>query len=63
VPTAKQEAFWPKLLALLGGGYLVAAGYMDPGGAPGVPLAGVVRLVRWRQSVLEDGRHFGGRPR
>src|SRR4030088_682641 len=31
VRTAKQGAFWRKLLAVFGPGYLVAVGYMDPG--------------------------------
>src|SRR3569833_2400084 len=31
VRTAKEGAFWRKLLAFLGPGYLVAVGYMGPG--------------------------------
>src|SRR5450755_2941203 len=31
VRMAKQVPFWRKLLAVLGPGYLVAVGYMDPG--------------------------------
>src|SRR5436189_3298416 len=51
VPTPECPAFWRKLLAFAGPGYLVAVGYMDPGNWA-TDLAGGARFGYTLLSVI-----------